>query len=34
LHVRLTDGDFKWRLSSPRAKERIITLVKNINKDI
>jgi len=34
LHVRLTDGKFKWRLESRRAKERIITLVKNINKDI
>lgn len=34
LHIRMTDGEFKWRLSSPRAKERIITLVKNINKDI
>ena len=34
LHIRITDGEFKWRLSSPRAKERIITLVKNINKDI
>lgn len=34
LHVRLTDGKFKWRLQSRRAKERIITLVRNINKDI
>jgi len=34
LHVRLTDGKFKWRLKSRRAKERIITLVQNINKDI
>ena len=34
LHVRLTDGKFKWRLESRRAKERIITLVQNINKDV
>jgi len=34
LHVRLTDGKFKWRLQSRRAKERIVTLVRNINKDI
>jgi len=34
IHVRLTDGNFKWRLESPRAKERMINLVKNINKDI
>ena len=31
LHVRLTDGQFKWRTASRRAKERIIRLVKNIN---
>jgi len=34
IHVRLTDGNFKWRLQSRRAKERIATLVRNINKDI
>jgi len=34
LHVRLTDGKFKWRLESRRAKERIITLVQDINKDV
>lgn len=32
LHVRLTDGKYKWRLTSVRAKERLIRLVKNINK--
>lgn len=31
LHVRLTDGKFKWRMASRRAKTRIIQLVKNIN---
>ena len=34
LHVRLTDGKFKWRLESKRAKERLFTLIRNINKDI
>ena len=31
LHVRLTDGEFQWRLTSRRARERIITLVRNLN---
>jgi len=31
LHVRLTDGKFQWRLTSPRAKSRLIRLAKNIN---
>ena len=34
LHVRLTDGKFKWRLQSRRARERLFTLIRNINKDI
>ena len=34
IHIRLTDGKFKWRLESRRAKERIIQLIRNINKDI
>jgi hypothetical protein len=31
IHVRLTDGKFKWRLESPRAKARLIQLIQNIN---
>jgi len=34
IHVRLTDGKYKWRLESTRAKQRMVRLVKNINKDI
>ena len=33
IHVRITDGKFEWRLQSRRAKERLFTLVKNINSD-
>ena len=33
-YIRLTDGNFKWTLESRRAKERIIQLIRNINKDI
>ena len=33
LHVRFTDGRFKWRLLQPRAKARIEKLIKNINTD-
>lgn len=32
VHVRLTDDNFKWRMESSRAKDRLIRLVKNINK--
>lgn len=34
IHIRLTDGKFKWRLQNRRAKERIIRLIKNINKNL
>lgn len=34
LHVRLTDGKFKWRLTSTRAKNRLVRLAKNINNFI
>ena len=33
IHIRITDGKFKWRLESRRAKERLFNLVKNINND-
>ena len=31
IHIRLTDGKFKWRMLSLRAKERLKRLVKDIN---
>ena len=31
IQARLTDGKFKWRLESPRAKARLMRLVQNIN---
>lgn len=33
LHIRFTDGQFKWRLLQPRAKARIKRLICNINKN-
>jgi len=32
VHVRLTDDNFKWRMESSRAKNRLIRLVQDINK--
>ena len=34
IHIRITDGKFKWRLQSRRARERLFRLIRNINKDI
>ena len=34
LHIRFTDGLFKWRLLQPKSKARIARLIQNINTDL